>query len=97
MALHLRARQHRLAPPPGLVVKSFNRELGFSRIEKSFIDAMVHFPDAQGPMGEIAEPCETLHRLAFFRGSGLGKDLSHSAPLLVSRPQAISLDESARP
>ena len=57
---------------------------------------MVHFPDAQGPVGEIAEPCEAIHRLAFLWDRVWIKTYPVDVRLLVSCAPALSMDEGAR-
>jgi hypothetical protein len=93
MALHLRARQPRLASAPSQLVESFQQKLEFARIAKLALDAMGEFSDAQGPLGETAQPCEAIDRIAFLRRSSLGKDVSRDTSALVNSAPALRVDE----
>jgi hypothetical protein len=97
MALYLRARQPGLASTPSQLVESFQWQLEFARIAKFALDAMVYVPDAQGSLGQAAEPSQTTYWLACLWESSVDKGVSHDADSLVSHAPELLLDESVRP
>jgi len=58
---------------------------------------MVHLPEAQGPLGEIAKYGEARPRFAFLRRLSLDKDLSCNAPLMLCGALLLPVDEDPRP
>jgi hypothetical protein len=57
---------------------------------------MGDFFDVQGPLGETAQPCEAIDRIAFFRRSSVDKDVSRNSSALVNSAPPLSLDENTR-
>lgn len=57
---------------------------------------MGDFSDAQGPLGETAQPCEAIDRIALLRRSSVDKDLSRDTSALVNSAPPLSLDENTR-
>jgi hypothetical protein len=96
VAMHLRTCQRGLASAQGHVVTQFNRQFEFSRTKKPFVNAMVHVPDAQGPVGETAKPYEAIHRLAFLRRSSLDENVSSDYHLLADCARPVPMDEGRR-
>jgi hypothetical protein len=57
---------------------------------------MGDFSDAQGPLGETAQPYEAVERIVFLRRSSVDKDLSRDTSALVNSAPPLSLDENTR-
>ena len=75
------------------MVTEFNRLLELARFKKSFIDAMVYFPNAQEPMGQIAKHCEAILRFSFLPTPCLDKGLSCNSVVLVDQAPPVYVDE----
>jgi hypothetical protein len=57
---------------------------------------MGDFSEAQGPLGETAQPFEAIDRIAILRRSSVDKDVSRDASALVNSTPPLSLDENTR-